>query len=394
MKQLLMPQFFDPVYIEQILINAAMIDQKRISFNQYSTLFYSTVHQRYVNHAINELPVGFFCELPQINSTHDLAQAFPTQIFFGLLSTFINTIPNAKSFIDIITRSIHDQEADLLAALVALLTPEVYVIYIPSHTVYVFNDTIWTAIISKQVFLCVVRLIIIIDHDAYIAFQDDSGSTFFSTLFLRNILVIIAKSAQLVWDGKQQLHPNSILSENLSFILLDHSSVLLNYIHTGSLYTNSCLTITLEGQYATAQATMPFIARKNQQMVLSTYQYHKNIHTVSVVECNGVLFDKSQTKYLSCIAIDANSFYAKAKQLNKQILMSQEAQSFAQPALEVSNKEVHCSHGTATGQLDEQQINYLIIRGLTRIQAIKLLLHAFFKHTVVKIINDIFLNQL
>jgi Fe-S cluster assembly protein SufD len=58
-------------------------------------------------------------------------------------------------------------------------------------------------------------------------------------------------------------------------------------------------------------------------------------------------------------------------------LLSDEATINSNPQLEIFADDVKCTHGAAVGQLDEEAMFYLQARGLTRIEARDMLLHAF-----------------
>ena len=66
-----------------------------------------------------------------------------------------------------------------------------------------------------------------------------------------------------------------------------------------------------------------------------------------------------------------------AKQNNKTMLLSPHAHVVSCPQLQVHNKKVSCSHGSAVGQLDEQHLFYLRSRGMNQKAARCLLLRAF-----------------
>ena len=66
-----------------------------------------------------------------------------------------------------------------------------------------------------------------------------------------------------------------------------------------------------------------------------------------------------------------------AKQTNKALLLSDDAQINTKPQLEIFANDVKCTHGAAVGQLDEDAIFYLRARGLDLQQARDMLIHAF-----------------
>src|SRR5207247_5620599 len=66
-----------------------------------------------------------------------------------------------------------------------------------------------------------------------------------------------------------------------------------------------------------------------------------------------------------------------AKQTNKALLLSEDAQINTKPQLEIFANDVRCTHGAAVGQMDDEAIFYLRARGLGLAEARNLLIHAF-----------------
>ena len=75
------------------------------------------------------------------------------------------------------------------------------------------------------------------------------------------------------------------------------------------------------------------------------------------------------------VAIDAQK--TDAKQTNKALLLSEDAQINTKPELEIFADDVKCTHGATVGQLDADALFYLRARGLGLEQARSVLVHAF-----------------
>ena len=66
-----------------------------------------------------------------------------------------------------------------------------------------------------------------------------------------------------------------------------------------------------------------------------------------------------------------------AKQTNRALLLSDDAQINTKPQLEIFADDVKCTHGAAIGQLDDDAMFYLRARGMTVLEARDMLIHAF-----------------
>jgi len=66
-----------------------------------------------------------------------------------------------------------------------------------------------------------------------------------------------------------------------------------------------------------------------------------------------------------------------AKQTNRNLLLSDDAQIDTKPQLEIYADDVKCTHGATIGQVDENALFYLRSRGIEETSARELLLLAF-----------------
>jgi len=77
-----------------------------------------------------------------------------------------------------------------------------------------------------------------------------------------------------------------------------------------------------------------------------------------------------------------------AFQSNGNVLLSDDANVNSKPELEIYADDVKCSHGSTTGQLDDDAIFYLQARGLSKKSAHQLMVAAFIGEVLEKIENE------
>jgi Fe-S cluster assembly protein SufD len=65
-------------------------------------------------------------------------------------------------------------------------------------------------------------------------------------------------------------------------------------------------------------------------------------------------------------------------QANRNLLLDPDARSDSIPGLEILNDDVRCTHGSTIGKIDEEQLFYLLSRGIPRPEAEQLVIHGFF----------------
>lgn len=90
-----------------------------------------------------------------------------------------------------------------------------------------------------------------------------------------------------------------------------------------------------------------------------------------------VLDDEATGAFTGLIKVDQGADKTEAYQNNRNIVGSDNARMFSKPQLEIYDDDVKCSHGTATGQLDDMQVFYMRTRGLSEHTAKLLLKQAF-----------------
>ena len=99
----------------------------------------------------------------------------------------------------------------------------------------------------------------------------------------------------------------------------------------------------------------------------------------------GLLFDASTGVFNGKVYVRPDAQKTNAYQSNSNILMSDDAQMNSKPELEIYADDVKCSHGSTSGQMDEQALFYLKSRGLSDDNARKLLSTAFIQAVLDKI---------
>ena len=102
----------------------------------------------------------------------------------------------------------------------------------------------------------------------------------------------------------------------------------------------------------------------------------------------GVLADKSHGVFRGKIHVHQIAQQTDAYQSNQNLLLGDDAEIMSKPQLEIYADDVKCSHGSTTGELDEQAIFYLRARGIGEAAARRVLTRAFADELVERISHD------
>jgi Fe-S cluster assembly protein SufD len=115
---------------------------------------------------------------------------------------------------------------------------------------------------------------------------------------------------------------------------------------------------------------------------------HKGEYSSSKQEAKNIL-DGVDTRGIfdALIKVEHSAKYTKAHQNSKSILLHDKAYMIAKPQLEIYIDELEASHGATTGQLDKKQLFYLQSRGISTVEARKMLVIAF-ANTLIEQIKD------
>ncbi len=116
----------------------------------------------------------------------------------------------------------------------------------------------------------------------------------------------------------------------------------------------------------------------------------------------GVLNDKSRGVFNGKVFVRENASGTDAQQSNKNLLLSNDARVDTKPQLEIFNDDVKCAHGATVGQLEEEELFYLLSRGISEKLAKNLLTYGFAEEIINKIgiekikkeLDEVVLNRL
>lgn len=164
----------------------------------------------------------------------------------------------------------------------------------------------------------------------------------------------------------------------------------------GSRYDST--NINLGGSISRHDIDVKFTAEGGEAFVDGLYMVegsqHTDTHSIidhQVPNCishqtyKGVLNDSSRGVFNGKVFVRENAHGTDAQQSNKNLLLSNDARVDTKPQLEIFNDDVKCSHGATVGQLEEEELFYLLTRGLPAALAKNLLTYGFAEEVINKI---------
>ena len=240
------------------------------------------------------------------------------------------------------------------------------------------NSNIW----SKNINL---RLNFELDRDSSLRlidlFNDTSEKNFLNIFYnfdlkenaiLKNYKVDRFESENIKYSYNNIEQGKNSTSE--TFILSSGSNFFKNEINTN-----------LKGEYSSAFVNGIFSLNKDKHHEIRTIINHLTENTKSYQLIKSVLENGSKAVYQGKIFVNSEAQKTDGYQLSKAILLDETTEFNAKPELEIYADDVKCSHGSASGSLDENSIFYLMTRGLNYKEAKELMINGFLLDVIEKI---------
>ena len=141
----------------------------------------------------------------------------------------------------------------------------------------------------------------------------------------------------------------------------------------------------LAGRGATSRVTGAYFADGTQHLDYDTFQRHIAPDTTSDFAFKGALRDTARAVWRGMIRVEEGAQKTNAYQENRNLLLSKTAHADSIPGLEILANDVRCTHGATLGQVDREQLFYLMARGLSRSEAERLIVRGFFQDVLDRI---------
>lgn len=134
----------------------------------------------------------------------------------------------------------------------------------------------------------------------------------------------------------------------------------------------------LDGPGARTDLLGLYFAEADQHFDHSTRQEHRVPYATSDLLYKGALDGRSRGVFRGLIKVFPKAQRTDAYQTNRNLILSREAEATSLPNLEIEADDVRCSHASTVGQLDREELFYIMSRGVPRREAERLVVFGFF----------------
>jgi Fe-S cluster assembly protein SufD len=215
-------------------------------------------------------------------------------------------------------------------------------------------------------------------------FNDTSEKNFLNIFYNFDL-----KENAVLKNYKVDKFENKNIKYSFNNIEQDKDSISETFIlSSGSNFFKNEINCNLNGKYSSAFVNGIFSLNNNKHHEIRTIINHLTENTKSFQLIKSVLENSSKAAYQGKIFVNSAAQKTDGYQLSKAILLNKESEFNAKPELEIYADDVKCSHGSASGSLNEDSIFYLMSRGLNYQQSRELLINGFLLDVVEKITDS------
>lgn len=189
--------------------------------------------------------------------------------------------------------------------------------------------------------------------------------------------VTVGENAVLEMYRIQNLDDETSLTQHFRIRQLRDSRVHIVIIsfNCGKLHNN--ITIDIDGEGCETNVYGLYLVDKQQHVENSLKVNHNVPHCTSTTKFKGIVDDEAAAVFNGHVYVAKDAQKTDAQQNNANIILTSTARIDTRPFLEIYADDVKCSHGTSTGQLDQEAMFYMQQRGISLKNAKMLLMYAF-----------------
>ena len=197
--------------------------------------------------------------------------------------------------------------------------------------------------------------------------------------------LVVGRGAKVTYVCAQNWNENVLsIQMNATTVERDASAMSLN-LNLGGAYSRFESFSRLAGEGARSDLLAVAVAQGAQEFDTRTLQEHASPHTTSDLLYKNSLSDKSRTTFGGLIRVEPHAHFTDAYQTVRNLLLSDDAEANSMPGLEILADNVKCSHGATSGQINEEELFYLLARGIPKNVAQHLLVAGFLDEVVQRL---------
>jgi Fe-S cluster assembly protein SufD len=158
----------------------------------------------------------------------------------------------------------------------------------------------------------------------------------------------------------------------------------------GSRLTKTAVGTELDGDSAETKIVGAFYGHNDQHFDLDSRVWHEGEHTTADLVTRGVIDDRARSVYEGTQRVGRDAWDTSSYQRENTLMLSDESEADASPKLIINNHDTEASHSASVGQIDREDLLYLMTRAVPEGAAKNLLVEGFF----VPVLEEIEVEEL
>ena len=206
--------------------------------------------------------------------------------------------------------------------------------------------------------------------------------------------IVVKENAKVSYDQLQKEKQGTFLLSTVEVYQERDSTFNTNTVTLSGDWVRNNLNIVVDGENCLTNLSGVYLLKGDQHVDNHTMVDHKKPNCNSNELYRGVIDGNATAVFNGKVYVREDAQQINAFQYNGNVLLTDEATVNSKPELEIYADDVKCSHGSTTGQLDEEALFYLRARGLSEESARKMLIGAFAADAFEKIENEALLSTI
>jgi Fe-S cluster assembly protein SufD len=206
--------------------------------------------------------------------------------------------------------------------------------------------------------------------------------------------LILETGAKLTYVNVQNWSRQALAFQINSTVVGRDASAVNMALNLGGKYARTESVSRLIGEGGRSDMLALSVAEGSQEFDQRTLQDHRKPATASDLLYKNSLNDQARTIFAGLIRVEPGAHRTDAYQKVRNLLLSDDAEANSMPGLEILADEVRCTHGATSGQMDEEELFYMLSRGIPLREAQQLIVFGFLNEVIERLGNDAIAEEL
>jgi len=206
--------------------------------------------------------------------------------------------------------------------------------------------------------------------------------------------LFLEQGARLTYVNVQNWSRQTLAFQINSTVVGRNASAVNMALNLGSRYARTESVSRLVGEGGRSDMLALSVAEGSQEFDQRTLQDHRKPDTASDLLYKNSLDDQARTIFAGLIRVEPDAHRTDAYQKVRNLLLSDDAEANSMPGLEIMADDVRCTHGATSGQMDEEELFYMLSRGIPRREAQQLIVFGFLNEVIERLGSEEIRNEL